>query len=356
MSKLIISPSPHQLGNNSVKKMMYGVIIALIPALGISFYFYGIGALIVTLTAVVFSVIFEWLITKFMLKQTPRIIDGSAVITGLLLAFNVPSNLPIWIIIIGALVAIGIGKMTFGGLGNNPFNPALVGRVFLLISFPVQMTSWPKPGTQLINWYASKSEMLIDGEMVKMVGENRLDAITGATPLGIMKEGLGNGEAMSKITEQIPSNLEMFYGNMGGSLGEIAAIALILGGIFLIYRKIITWHIPVSTIVTAMIFAGIFWLINPEQNADPLFHLLTGGLLLGAIFMATDYVTSPMTPKGMLVFGAGIGFLTIIIRVFGAYPEGVSFAILIMNTIVPIINKYMKPKLFGAVKKVKEDK
>ncbi len=356
MSKFIVSPSPHQLGNNSVKKLMYGVIIALIPALAVSFYYYGIGALIVTLTAVVFSVIFEWLITKFILKQTPNIMDGSAVITGLLLAFNVPSNLPIHIIIIGALVAIGIGKMTFGGLGNNPFNPALVGRVFLLISFPVQMTSWPMPGTRLINWYASKSEMLIDGEMIKMVGEHRLDAITGATPLGVMKEGLKNGDAMSNITDQIPSHMQMFYGAMGGSLGEIAAVALILGGIYLIVRKIITWHIPVSTIVTAVVFSGIFWLINPEQNADPLFHLLTGGLLLGAIFMATDYVTSPMTPKGMLVFGAGIGFLTIIIRVFGAYPEGVSFAILIMNAVVPIINKYMRPKLFGAVKKVKEDK
>ncbi len=355
MDKLIVSPSPHQLGKNSVSKLMYGVIIALIPSLGVSLYFYGIGALIVTLTAVVSSVIFEWLITKFIFKKTPKILDGSAVITGLLLAFNVPSNLPIWIILIGALVAIGVGKMSFGGLGNNPFNPALLGRVFLLISFPVQMTSWPLPGKQFIYWY-SRSEMQDGEELIKMVGENRLDAISGATPLGVVKEGLKNGETMSSLTDQLPSYFEMFLGQVGGSLGEISAIALILGGIFLLVRKVITWHIPVSTLVTALVFSGIFWVINPEQNADPLFHLLTGGLLLGAIFMATDYATSPMTPGGMLVFGAGIGLLSILIRVFGAYPEGVSFAILIMNAFVPIINKYMKPKLFGAVKKTKEAK
>lgn len=332
MSKFVVSPSPHQLGNNSVKKLMYGVIIALIPSLAVSLWFYGLGALIVTLTAVVSAVIFEWLITKFILKKQPTILDGSAIITGLLLAFNVPSNLPIWIIIIGSLVSIGVAKMSFGGLGNNPFNPALVGRVFLLISFPVQMTSWPIPGDSRLQY---------------------VDAVTGATPLGVIKEGLKNGETMEQLSSQIPSHMEMFYGHMGGSLGEISAIALILGGIYMIARKVITWHIPVSTLVTALAFSGILWLIDPQHNADPVFHLLTGGMLLGAIFMATDYVTSPMSVKGMLVFGAGIGFLTILIRVVGAYPEGMSFAILIMNAFVPIINKYMKPKLFGAVKKEK---
>lgn len=329
MNKLIISPSPHQLGEYSVKKLMYGVIIALIPTLGFSLFFYGVGALIVTLVSVASCVGFEWLIAKYLLKQKPSILDGSAIITGLLLAFNVPSNLPIWIIIIGALVAIGIGKMTFGGLGRNPFNPALVGRVFLLISFPVQMTSWPLPGKFPLQY---------------------VDAVTGATPLGIMKEGLGNGEAMSALTSKIPSHMEMFYGYMGGSLGEVAAIAIILGGIYMLVRKIITWHIPVSVIGTVLVVTGILWLINPDKNADPLFHVLTGGLLLGAVFMATDYVSSPMSAKGMIIFGTGIGFLTVVIRVWGAYPEGVSFAILIMNAFVPLINKYLKPKKFGEVK------
>ena len=342
MSKLIISQSPHQLGKGSVKKLMRGVIIALIPTLGFSLYFFGLGALIVTLTSVVACVVFEWLITKFIMKKQPSLLDGSAVITGLLLAFNVPSNLPIWIILIGALVAIGIGKMTFGGLGNNPFNPALVGRVFLLISFPVQMTSWPLAGakTRFTFWYSGMTQETLDG-------------LTGATPLAQVKETLANGDAISSITN-LPSHLEMFYGQMGGSLGEIAAIALIIGGIYMIATKVITWHIPVSTIATVGIFTGILWLIDPQHNADPLFHILTGGLLLGAIFMATDYVTSPMTPWGMVIFGVGIGLLTVIIRVFGAYPEGVSFAILIMNAVVPLINKYVKPKLFGAVKKKKE--
>jgi electron transport complex protein RnfD len=369
MSKLIISQSPHQLGKNSVKKLMYGVLIALIPTLGFSLYFYGLGALIVILTSVVSCVVFEWLITKYILKKQPSLLDGSAVITGLLLAFNVPSNLPIWIILIGALVAIGIGKMTFGGLGNNPFNPALVGRVFLLISFPVQMTSWPLAGakTRFTFWYAGMTQ-------------EKLDGLTGATPLAQVKETIANGEAISTISD-LPSHLEMFYGQMGGSLGEIAAIAILLGGIYMLARKIITWHVPVSTIGTVAIFTGILWLFSFEGNqffsstlgidipfiqymksgekipfhmADPIFHLLTGGLLLGAIFMATDYVTSPMSKSGMIVFGVGIGLLTVVIRVFGAYPEGVSFAILIMNALVPLINKYMKPKLFGAVKKKKK--
>ncbi len=338
MDKILISPSPHNLGKDSVKRLMYGVIIALIPAFGFSVYFYGIGALAVTLTAVLSSLCFEFLIAKFILKQKPTITDGSAIITGLLLAFNVPSNLPLWIVIIGALVAIGVAKMTFGGLGNNPFNPALVGRVFLLISFPVQMTSWPLPcSSRLTNWITARAE--------------NLDAFSGATPLAIVKEGLAKGDSMTSLMDSMPSHMEMFYGMMGGSLGEISAIALIVGGIYMIYRRIITWHIPVSTILTVFIFTGILWLINPEQNADPIFHILTGGVMLGAIFMATDYVTSPMSYKGMIIFGIGIGILTVLIRVWGAYPEGVSFAILIMNAFVPLINKYLKPKRFGEVKK-----
>jgi H+/Na+-translocating ferredoxin:NAD+ oxidoreductase subunit D len=328
MNKLFISPSPHVYEDTTVKRLMFDVVIALLPALAFSIYFFGMGAIIVTLTAVVSCIAFEWLIQKFILKQEPSITDGSALITGILLAFNVPTNLPIWIIIIGSLVAIGVGKMSFGGLGNNPFNPALVGRVFMLISFPVQMTSWPVP-TGFNNSYT--------------------DAVTGATPLGAMKEGLSAGKPVSELmnSADIPGHMELFYGYMGGSMGEIAAVALILGLGWMLYRKVIKIHIPAAVILTITAFTGILWLINPESNADPLFHLLTGGVMLGAIFMATDYVTSPMSVKGMWIFGIGIGLITVSIRVFGAYPEGISFAILIMNAFVPLINMYVKPKRFG---------
>jgi Na+-translocating ferredoxin:NAD+ oxidoreductase subunit D len=327
MDNLItVSPSPHYYSDNTVKKLMYGVVYALLPALAVSVYFFGIGALIVTAVSIFSCLAFEYLIQKYMMRTKPSITDGSALVTGLLLAFNLPSNLPWWIIIIGALVAIGVGKMTFGGLGNNPFNPALVGRVFLFISFPVQMTSWPTPTASRLQY---------------------TDAVTGPTPLGIIKEGLSAEATMPQLLEQIPGYMELFLGYMRGSMGEISALALIAGGIFMLARKIITWHIPASVILSVIVFTGILWLINPYDNADPLFHLLSGGLLLGAIYMATDYVTSPMTPKGMWIFGTGIGVITIAIRVFGAYPEGVSFAILIMNAFVPLINKYVKPEGFG---------
>lgn len=323
---LNVSPSPHQQSLETTRKLMYGVVIALAPALAASVYFFGLGAIIVTLTSVLSCVLVEYLIQKYILKRKPSISDGSAVVTGLLLAFNVPSNLPIYIIIIGAIISIGVAKMTFGGLGSNPFNPALVGRVFLLISFPVKMTSWPVP-SGFITGYT--------------------DAVTGATPLGIMSEGIKNGETVAALMEKIPSHMQLFYGYMGGSMGEIAAVALIIGGIYMIWRKIITWHIPVTILLTVALFTGILWQADPTKFADPVFHLLTGGLMLGAIFMATDYVTSPMTPKGMIIYGIGIGVITVLIRTWGAYPEGVSFAILIMNAFVPLINMYIKPKRFG---------
>ena len=261
-----------------------------------------------------------------MKREKNTILDGSAIITGVLLAFNVPSNLPVWIIIIGALVAIGIGKMTFGGLGCNPFNPALVGRVFLLISFPVQMTSWPKIG-QLTSY---------------------IDAETAATPLSLMKQAVhGDTSAL----EQLPSAFELFIGANGGSLGEVSALALLIGLVYMLWRRIITWHIPVSILATVFIFAGLMHLADPVMYASPVVHLFTGGLMLGAIFMATDYVTSPMTHKGMIIYGVCIGFLTVVIRNFGAYPEGMSFAILIMNAFTPLINNYCKPKRFGEGKK-----
>jgi Na+-translocating ferredoxin:NAD+ oxidoreductase subunit D len=325
-NKLFVSPSPHASSEYSVERLMYGVVIAMLPALAFSVYYFGVGAIVVTLVAVVSCLAFEYLIQKFLMKEKPEVSNGSALITGLLLAFNVPSNLPIWIVVLGSLVAIGIGKMSFGGLGNNPFNPALVGRVFLLISFPVQMTSWPVP----------------TGFKIGLA-----DAVTGATPLGVIKEGLSAGQPVSSLLQEVPTHMQLFLGHMGGSMGEVAAIALLLGLIYMLVKKIITWHIPFSILFTVFAFTGIFWLFNPEQYVDPLFHLLTGGVLLGAIFMATDYVTSPMTPKGQWIYGVGIGVITVVIRMFGAYPEGISFAILIMNAFVPIINTYIKPKRFG---------
>ena len=323
---LNVSPSPHEQSPETTRKLMYGVVIALLPALAASIYYFGVGAIIVTLTSVFSCVAIEYIVSKYILKVKPSVSDGSAVVTGLLLAFNVPSNLPVHIIIIGAIIAIGVAKMTFGGLGNNPFNPALVGRVFLLISFPVQMTSWPVPSGFKTGY---------------------TDAVTGATPLGLLSEGVKNGESVSAIMDKVPSHMQMFYGHMGGSMGEVAALALIIGGIYLLWKKIITWHIPVSILLTVAIFTGILWMADPMKYADPLFHLLTGGIMLGAIYMATDYVTSPMTHKAMIIYGIGIGVITVLIRTFGAYPEGVSFAILIMNAFVPLLNLYIKPRRFG---------
>ncbi len=332
MNMLTVSGSPHIHGDNSTKKIMYGVVYALIPAMLVTVYFFGFNAIRVLVLSVVFSLLFEWIIQKYLMKGDITITDGSALVTGILLAFNVPSNLPVWIIIIGALIAIGVGKMSFGGLGKNIFNPALVARVFLLISFPVEMTSWPKPAP------------IING---------LTDVITGPTPLGIVKEGLDAGKTMAELIPELPDYMQSLIGQMGGSMGEVSAIALILGGIYMLWKKIISWEIPVSILLTVFVFSGILWLIDPQHYADPLFHLLTGGLMLGAIFMATDMVTSPMTKGGQLVFGFGIGLLTILIRIWGAYPEGVSFAILLMNSAVPLINRGFKPKRFGAKTNVK---
>ena len=327
MGNLIISLSPHNHGTDSIERNMYGVIIALIPALAVSFYFFGLGSVIVCLTSIAACVFLEWAITRFLFKRPCTIADGSAILTGLLLGMNLPSNLPIWIILIGALFAIGVGKMTFGGLGCNPFNPALIGRCVLLVSFPAQMTSWPVAGQ----------------------GMHYLDATTGATPLSLMKQAIKTGNA--DILNKLPDSLTMLFGNStmgGGALGEVCAAALLLGFVFLLARKIITWHIPVSIIATVFILTGLFHLSNPVYP-NPLQEILSGGLMLGAIFMATDYVTSPMTHKGQLIYGIGIGFLTVCFRYWSAYPEGVSFAILIMNAFTPLINNYIKPKRYGEV-------
>ena len=332
MSQIIVSLSPHANGTDSVERNMYGVIIALIPALLASFWFFGLGSAIVCGCSVVACVLFEWLISKFLLQRTPTLTGGSAIVTGLLLGMNLPSNFPIWMIVIGALVAIGIGKMTFGGLGQNPFNPALVGRCFLLVSFPVAMTSWP-----------------VQNQLTAYT-----DAVTGATPLAIMKEAIKSGDA--SLLQQLPSGVDMLLGvtqtnNMGaGTIGEICAAAILLGMLYMLWKKIITWHIPVSIIATVFCVSGLLHLHNPVY-ADPVQVILSGGLMLGAVFMATDYVTSPMCGRGQLIYGVSIGLLTVIIRNWGAYPEGMSFAILIMNAFTPLINYYVKPKRFGEIPK-----
>ncbi len=293
---------------------MGDVVLALIPALVVSSYVLGMRVLLTTAVAVAGCVLFEYLIQRFLLKGRTSVGDLSAVVTGILLAFNLPVGIPLWIVLIGALVAIGIGKMTFGGLGCNPFNPALTGRIFLLIAYPVQMTDWTT-GVP--------------------------DALTGSTMLDDVKHGL---YAVSEV-----DLLQMLGGHMNGSMGEIGSFALILGGLYLLWRRVITWHIPVAVLGTMALFAmfvglgeggSIVWQL-------PLFHILAGGALLGAIFMATDYSTSPMTHKGMIIYGVGIGVLTMIIRLWGAYPEGMSFAIFIMNAATPLINKYCRPKRFG---------
>lgn len=327
MKKLIVSPAPHTHSGDSVRKNMLLVIAALLPAYAVSIAAFGWGAIVTTLVSVLACVGFEWLIAKYILKQQPTLGDYSAILTGLLLAFNLPSNLPLWIVIIGASVAIGVGKMTFGGLGQNPFNPALVGRVFLLISFPVQMTTWPLPNG-------------FDGKY--------LDATTGATPLAALKQIVKNGDL--SFVDKLPDLWTAFTGFTGGSLGEVCAVALIIGGIFLIGMRVITWHIPVSILATAALFA----LIGAPEGICPCHYaaytLLTGGMMLGTFFMATDYVTSPMTGWGKIIFGIGIGLIVMVIRTWGAYPEGMSFAILIMNACVPLLNK-IRPHRFGETKK-----
>lgn len=316
--KLIVSPSPHVHSGDTIQKNMYNVLIALIPAFLVALYVFRQDALIITACSVLFCVGFEYLIVKYILKKTPSVSDGSAIITGVLLAFNVPSDLPVWILALGCLFAIGVVKLSFGGLGNNIFNPAIAGRIFLLISFPAQMTTWPAAATV-----------------------SAPDAISSATVLGTLK----------LTPEALPSLQAMFLGTEGGSLGEMSTLALLLGLAYLLWKKTITWHIPVSILATVALFTGILYVFNPVTLYNPLIHLFSGGLMLGAVFMATDYVTSPMTKQGMLIYGAGIGVVTVAIRLWGAYPEGVSFAILLMNALTPLINTYTTPKRFGEVVK-----
>lgn len=325
MEKLIVSPSPHLHSNVRTKNLMLDVVIALLPAVIVSVVFYGLGELLVFAVSVISCVLVEYLITRYLLNKPSTIGDFSAVITGMLLALNLPSTTPWWVVFIGAMVAIGVAKMSFGGLGQNVFNPALVGRVFLLISFPKYMTRWEIPQ-----------------------GLFGADAVSGATPLGAIKEGLMQGSSVSDImTQHGYSYSQMLFANIGGSAGEACAIAILAGFVYLVVRKVIKPWITLSILGTVAGFSLIFWLANPAQFTDPIFNLLTGGLLLGSCFMATDYVTSPMSTKGGVIYGIGIGFLTLMIRYFGSYPEGMSFAILIMNCTVPLLNNWFHQKKYG---------
>ena len=322
-NRTIVASAPHVHGPLSTSRLMGDVIIALLPALAVSVYVYGWGVLAITAVSIGCCVLFEALIQKFLVRGKQTVTNLSAVVTGLLLAMNMPANIPLWIVAVGALVAIGVAKMPFGGLGKNPFNPAIVARVFLLIAYPVQMTSFAMPST-----------------------EGFADAYSGATPLAAAKAGLLNFAEYDA--------LGMFTGNMAGSFGEVATLALLLGFAYLLVRRVITWHIPVAVLGTMAVFAAIYGAVSfdtPHLVSNfTLFHLIAGGAVLGAVFMATDYVTSPMTPWGMVIYGIGIGALTMTIRLWGAYPEGMSFAILIMNSVVPLINKYVKPRRFGSKK------
>ena len=317
-NKLIVATAPHVQTSQSTARIMRDVVIALMPALVVSTVVFGADVLRVTALSVAACVAFEYLIQKFLVRGAVTVTNWSAAVTGVLLAFNLPASIPWWIVVIGAFVAIAIAKMTFGGLGKNPFNPALVGRVFLLIAYPVQMTTFPMP---------------VNGAF---------DALSGATPLAAVK----HGAAADVLGVQ-----ELLLGNMPGSMGEVAALALLCGFVYLLWRRVITWQIPVTVLVTMALFAFVVALCSGESGAAlwqlPLFHVLAGGAILGAVFMATDYSTSPMTVRGGVIFAVGIGAITMCIRLWGAYPEGMSFAILIMNACVPLINKYVKPTRFG---------
>lgn len=325
MDKLIVSPSPHIHTKTTTRVLMRDVVIALLPAAIVSVVFYGWDALLVLGVSVVSCVLLEYLITRYLLKRPSTVGDLSAVVTGMLLALNLPTATPWWVVFIGALVAIGIAKMTFGGLGQNVFNPALVGRVFLLVSFPTYMTHWEIPK-----------------------GLFGVDAVTGATPLGVIKEGLMQGSTIPDLMAQRGYTYsQMLLANLGGSAGEACAIAILAGFVYLLIRKVIKPWITLSILGTVAATSCIFWLADPARFTDPLFNLLTGGILLGSCFMATDYVTSPMNTKGGILFGVGIGFITMMIRYFGSYPDGISFAILIMNATVPLLNIWFHQKKYG---------
>jgi len=323
--KLILTSSPHQISQDSIERIMWTVVLSLAPASLAGLYFFGWGAFYVLIVSVCSTMAAEAIYQKLSGERI-SVTDGSAAVTGLLLGLTLPPGSPGWLCVVGGFFAIIICKQLYGGLGFNPFNPALMARVFLLIAFPLQMTTWPVPRSFF----------------------SGIDAKTGATPLGDLQVARLTGKGIGKAAEL--NILDAFIGNIGGSIGEVSAIALLIGAAYLIYKQYITWHIPVSMIGTVMIFSGIFWMIDPSKYVNPVFHLFTGGLILGAFFMATDMVTCPVTLKGQLLFGFGCGLITVIIRIWGGYPEGVSFAIVLMNIVSPMIDRYIRPVRYGAVR------
>jgi len=316
----VVTPPPHLHGGETIPRVMWTVLLALVPALAASLYFFGVRALALELVAVGAAVLTEAAIQK--LRGVPiTISDGSAVITGLLLAFNLPVGVPLWLPAVGSVFAIAVAKQAFGGLGHNIFNPALAGRVFVMHSWLTDMTSWSPPRTA---FYSG------------------IDALTYATPLGAAKEA---------VAEWLPRQVgaaNMFWGNTGGCLGETSALALLIGALFLLIRGHIRWETPIAFIGTVAILSWFFPAKAGSIRIDPLYHILGGGLLLGAFFMATDMVTTPMTAWGMLIFGLGCGLITIVIRLYGGFPEGVSYSILIMNAFTPLIDRITRPRIFGA--------
>lgn len=316
-SNLVVSSAPHIVSNIDTTRIMAMVVMALIPSFLVSIYVFGARDISLTLVCVVSAVFFEWAYNKLM-KKRQTVGDLSAVVTGVLIAFNVPAGLPYWIAVVGCFVAIIVVKQLYGGIGKNPVNPAITARIVLFISFATEMTTWPLP---------------------RMAA----DATSTATPLGILAEGGG----------ELPNNMEMFLGFIGGSMGEVSAIALLIGGIFLIWKKVISPIIPCCFIGTVFVFAAIYYGVTGDGNAlqMAIFHVLAGGVMLGAFFMATDYVTSPLLPMGKVIFGIGCGLITMLIRLWGQYPEGVSFSILIMNCLTPLINNFCQKRMYGGAKK-----
>ncbi len=313
---LIVSSSPHIHTVENIPRIMHNVILSLFPPMGVSVYFFGMNALLLMLTSTVACILTEYVFQKGRKKEI-TIGDGSAIITGLLLALTLPPAFPLWAAALGGIVAMSLGKHIFGGLGYNIFNPALLGRAFLQAAFPVMITTWSAP----------------------LTGSIPVDGVTTATPLSLMKfEG------------QMTPYLNLLFGNVSGSLGETSAIAILIGAIYLLYKGYINLRQPFSYIGAIFVSGGIFWLISPDKYPDPIFHILSGGVMLGAFFMVTDYVTTPTTPLGQWIFGIAAGFLVVIIRLFGGLPEGVMYSILLMNAITPLLNRYTRPKIFGEVK------
>ncbi len=324
---LIVSSSPHAKGDLTVARIMWGVVIALVPVFVASALVFGARAIMAVLVTSAACVVTEYVIQRYFLKQRATVSDGSAVVTGMLLAFNVSVAVPMWQLVVGSIVAIGVAKMAFGGLGANPFNPALIGRAFMTVSFPVHMNTWPLPQQTLLSLGA--------------------DRVTGATALGQIADAKALGEPLTTIAAELPSYWQLFLGTVGGSMGEISALAVLIGGAYMLYRQLISWETPVIFLGTLAVITGTFWVIDPTAYADPLFHVLAGGAMLGAWFMATDMTTSPMSRNGKIVFAVGCGFITAVIRLFGGFPEGVTYAILIMNAFVPIIDNKLRPRRFG---------